>query len=118
MDSILISIKKLLGIAEDYTAFDDDIIIHINSVFSILTQLGVGPENGFSIIDEREVWSDYSDDLNTIQMIKSYIYLKVKKLFDPPQSGILTNSNDALIQELEWRINVAVDPKKEVPPNV
>lgn len=118
MDSILTSIKKLLGIAEGYTAFDTDIIIHINSVFSILTQLGVGPSTGFSISDESAEWDDYLDDQALIEMVKSYMYLKVKKLFDPPQSGIVTNANDALIQELEWRINVAVDPQEEVSSNV
>lgn len=117
MDSILTSIKKLLGITENYTAFDADIIIHINSVFSILTQLGVGPEEGFFIIDDKETWDDYLDDQILLEMVKSYMYLKVKKFFDPPQSGIVTNANDALIQELEWRINVTVDPKKEVSPN-
>lgn len=118
MDSILTSIKKLLGIAENYTDFDTDIIININSVFSILTQLGVGPESGFAITDDSETWDDYLGDQTLIEMVKSYMYLKVKKMFDPPQSGIVTNSNDALIAELEWRINVAVDPKKEVPSNV
>lgn len=118
MDSILKSIKKLLGIDESYTVFDTDVMIHINSVFSILTQLGVGPESGFAITGATETWSDYLDDEAILEMVKSYMYLKVKKMFDPPQSGIVTNSNDALIAELEWRINVAVDPKREVPNNV
>lgn len=118
MDSILTSIKKLLGIAEEYSEFDTDIIININSVFSILTQLGVGPEEGFAITDETATWDDYLGDQTLLEMVKSYMYLKVKKFFDPPQSGIVTNANDALIQELEWRINVTVDPQKEVPPNV
>ena len=105
-DSILTSIKKLLGIDEAYTHFDSDLIMHINSVFMILTQLGVGPESGFSITDSDAVWSDFISNANSVEAVKSYIYLKVKLMFDPPLSGTVTGS----ISELEWRLNVAVDP--------
>lgn len=109
-ESILTSIKKLLGITEDYTQFDQDIIMHINSVFNILTQIGVGPSTGFSISDKETTWTDYISDLSLIEMVKSYIYLKVRILFDPPTTGILMDAMQKQILELEWRLSVQVDP--------
>ena len=109
MDSILTSIKKLLGIAEDYTQFDDDIITHINTVFLNLTQLGVGPEEGFSIEDDVASWDDFIEDNVQLQAVKSYMYLKVKLLFDPPLSTSVVESMNRMIAELEWRLNVAVE---------
>lgn len=107
--SILTSIKKMLGIAEDYTEFDEDIITHINSVFLNLTQLGVGPEEGFMIENDTAVWEDFIDDSIQLQAVKTYMYLKVKLLFDPPLSSSVTESFTRMIAELEWRLNVAVD---------
>ena len=107
--SILTSIKKMLGVAEDYTEFDEDIITHINSVFLNLTQLGVGPEEGFMIEDDTAVWEDFIDDSIKLQAVKTYMYLKVKLLFDPPLSSSVTESFTRTIAELEWRLNVAVD---------
>lgn len=107
--SILTSIKKMLGVAEDYTEFDEDIITHINSVFLNLTQLGVGPEEGFMIEDDTSVWEDFINDSIQLQAIKTYMYLKVKLLFDPPLSSSVTESFTRMIAELEWRLNVAVD---------
>lgn len=109
MESILTSIKKLLGIAEEYTQFDDDIIIHINSVFLNLTQLGVGPSEGFLIEDDTATWDDFIGDSNQLQAVKSYVYLKVKLLFDPPLSSSVAESMNRMISELEWRLNVAVE---------
>ena len=111
MESILTSIKKLLGISEEYTQFDDDLIMHINSVFLNLTQLGVGPKEGFVIEDDSSVWSDFVDIYNNVQLnaIKTYIYLKIKLLFDPPLSSSVVESINRMISELEWRLNVAVD---------
>lgn len=109
MDSILTSIKKLLGISEDYTQFDDDIIMHINTVFLNLTQLGVGPEEGFLIEDDVAEWEDFIEDNAQLQAVKSYVYLKVKLLFDPPLSSSVIESMNRMIAELEWRLNVAVD---------
>lgn len=117
MESILTSIKKLLGIAEGYTHFDDDIIIHINSVFSILNQLGVGPTKGFFIEDDSSTWLDFVSDDSVIQFVKTYVYLKVKLIFDPPQSSAVMEAMNRQISELEWRINVAVDPSEEVNQN-
>ncbi len=110
MDSILTSIKKLLGIAEKYEHFDTDIIMHINSAFSVLTQLGVGPPEGFRIEDNSAEWSDFLQD-NRLDFIKTYIHLKVKLVFDPPLSSAVIESINRQISELEWRINVSVDPK-------
>lgn len=109
MESILTSIKKLLGITEDYEHFDPDIIMHINSVFMILTQLGVGPSEGFVIEDELAKWTDFTEDTTKIEAVKTYIYLKVKLLFDPPSSGVVTESINRTIGELEWRLNVAAE---------
>lgn len=109
MDSILTSIKKLLGIAEEYTQFDEDIIMHINTVFLNLTQLGVGPEEGFAIENDAASWEDFINDNTQLQAVKTYVYLKVKLLFDPPLSSSVIESMNRMIAELEWRLNVAVD---------
>lgn len=109
MESILTSIKKLLGIEEEYTQFDADIIMHINTVFLNLTQLGVGPVEGFFIEDDTAIWEDFIGDSNQLQAVKTYVYLKVKLLFDPPLSSSVTESMNRMIAELEWRLNVAVD---------
>lgn len=109
--SILTSIKKLLGLAEEDTSFDKDIIMHINTVFNILAQLGVGPANGFSIEDDSSVWNDYLGEAANLELIKSYIYMKVRLMFDPPTSSVLADALNKNISELEWRINVTVDPK-------
>lgn len=111
MESILTSIKKLLGIAEEYEHFDVDIIMHINSAFSVLTQLGVGPEEGFRIEDASAVWSDFLYDDPRLEMVRTYVYLKVKLVFDTTSSSsAVIESINRQIQELEWRINVTVDP--------
>lgn len=114
MESILASVKKTLGIDEVHTGFDEDIILHINSVFAILQQMGVGPENGFSISDDSTIWSDYIADVNQLNFVKSYIYLKVRLLFDPPVSSGAIESINKLISELEWRLFVATDPIEEI----
>lgn len=111
MDSILTSIKKLLGIEASYEHFDSDLIMHINSVFMILTQLGVGPPEGFAVEDSSATWDDYISDAAKLQSVKSYVYLKVKLLFDPPLSGIVVEAMNRMISELEWRLNVEVDPQ-------
>lgn len=110
-ESILTSIKKLLGIDENYTHFDADIVMHINSVFSILTQMGVGPANGFSISGKDETWSAFiADKPNIFSLVKSYIYMKVRLLFDPPLSSAAIESINRQISEFEWRLFVAADP--------
>lgn len=112
-DSILNSVKKLLGITEDYTHFDADIITHINSVFVILSQLGVGSENGFAISDASAVWSDFLPDRSNLELVKSYMYLKVRLLFDPPQSSAVMDAINRSIGEFEFRLNVETESKNE-----
>ena len=109
MDSILTSIKKLLGITEEYEHLDQDIIIHINSVFMILTQMGVGPEDGFVIKDSTATWNDFTNDNRAIESVKTYMYLKVKLLFDPPASSSVMEAINRSINDIEWRLNFAVD---------
>jgi hypothetical protein len=110
MESVLTSIKKMLGIAEEYTHFDGDLIMHINSVLSILTQIGVGPSEGFSIEDKTAVWTDFIPESSKLEFVKSYTYMKVKLLFDPPLSSAVIESTNRMTSELEWRIQVATDP--------
>lgn len=107
-DSILTSIKKLLGIPEDYDPFDTDIIMHINTVFFSLNQIGIGT-SGFTISDKTTTWEDYLPEVTNLEAVKSYIYLKVRLLFDPPTSSVITDSINRQINELEWRLNVAAE---------
>lgn len=108
-DSILTSIKKLLGITEECIDFDADIIIHINSVLMILTQLGVGPSEGFFIEDKNDYWDDFLEDIEQLESVKTYVYLKVRLIFDPPSSSAVIESFNRTISELEWRLNVAAE---------
>jgi len=108
-NSILQSVKKMLGINPEYEEFDVDIILHINSVFSILSQIGAGPASGFMISDGSATWADYMEDSPELNNIKSYMYLKVRLLFDPPQNSAITKVIETQVTELEYRINYAVD---------
>lgn len=107
--SILNSTKKVLGLAEDYTAFDMDVIMHINTVFLSLNQLGVGPSAGFMIMDDTETWDTYlGEDLN-LNAVKTYMFLKVKMVFDPPQTSYLITAMEKQIEQLEFRLMVNQD---------
>ena len=108
-DSILTSTKKILGIEEDYTAFDLDIMIHINAAFSTLTQLGVGPEEGFMIEDKLATWDAFLGTDPRLNPVKQYVYLRVKYVFDPPQSVYAVTAMKEQIQEHEWRLNVQME---------
>ena len=112
-DSILDSVKKDLGIKFDYINFDPDIIMGINTAFSVLTQLGVGPKAGFSITDRSTEWSEYLLNDPRLNMVKTYVAKKTKLFFDPPTNGPLSEAFNKTLNELEWRINVAVDPEEE-----
>lgn len=103
--SILATTKKILGIAEDYTAFDLDIVTHINSVFSTLQQLGIGPATGFAIEDAAPTWEDYLGTDLQLNSIKTYIYLRVRLLFDPPPTSYGINALQEQVKELEWRLS-------------
>ena len=109
MDSILTSIKKLLGMDADYTAFDTDVIIHINTALAILCQLGVGPDKRFRIRDDSATWQDFVGEDTRLDDVKDYVYLKVKLLFDPPSSSAAIQSTESLISEIEWRLNVTAE---------
>ena len=117
IESILISIKKLLGIDADYEHFDTDLIMHINTVFMILHQMGVGTAEPFSIEDEGATWDQFLEDKKDLQAVKTYIALKVKLVFDPPTSSAHLQAINDTIKELEWRLYSAsssdnFDPKK------
>jgi len=119
--SILTSTKKVLGIAESYTAFDLDVITHINAAFSILYQLGIGPTDGFMIEDETTEWDEFNVPMRHLNLIKTYVYLKVSMLFDPPATSFLIEAKTKQIAEYEWRLNTfreydldPTDPMSEV----
>lgn len=111
MDSILNSTKKLLGLAEDYDAFDRDVIIAINAALFTLTQLGVGPADGFRISSADEVWSDFIGDSIDLEAVKEYVYMKSRLAFDPPVNSSVLQSLKDLCDEYEFRLNVQVDPR-------
>lgn len=105
MESILTSIKSLLGISEDTTAFDGDVLAGINAAFFTLTQLGIGPPEGFLVTDSTETWSDFYMDRAALGGIKQYVFLKTKLAFDPPDHGYVMTQYESIIKELEWRLN-------------
>ena len=111
-DSILMTIRKLVCGNPYADHFDTDLLVHINACFSILNQLGIGPENGFVVTDETQSWSSYIADNYILNMVKTYVTLKVKKIFDPPLTSSVLEAMDKEISQLEWRLNVAVDPIK------
>ena len=106
MDSILDSTKKILGLDPEYDVFDVDIISHINSAFFTLNQLGVGPAEGFMILDNTSPWTWFSEGVVNLNAVKTYVYLRVRLLFDPPQTSFAISAMEKQIQELEWRLNV------------
>lgn len=113
MESILTSIKKMLGIAEEYTQYDPDIIMHINSVFTTLAQLGVGPSKAFYIEDETAEWVDFIPDLTNLHGIKTYMYMRVRIVFDSASMGAATlAAYKEQIAEWEWRLNVIAETEE------
>ena len=113
-ESILLSVKKMLGLDQEYDVFDPELIIHINTVFGTLHQLGVGPEDQFRITGDSETWSEFDTEGEQIDEVKTYIYLRVRLLFDPPSSSFVLSSFKEQIQELEWRLNVKADEIKGI----
>lgn len=111
-ESILLTIKKMLGLDPDYKAFDVDIITHINTTFATLQQIGVGPEDGFVINGEDETWFWYLQGDKRLESVKTYIYLKVRMLFDPPANSNLANALTSTASELEWRLNFTHEETK------
>lgn len=109
MESILLLIKEMLGPSAEDPHFDPQIITHINTVFMDLTQMGVGPEDGFIIEDETSVWTDFIPDNKKLAAVKSYVYLRVRLLFDPPASATVVEAINRDIDRYEWRLNHAVE---------
>lgn len=105
-ESILTETKKVLGIAEDAEAFDQDIRMHINSAFGTLNQLGLGPEGGFEVEDETQTWADFLVTDLTLSPVKTYVHLRVKLIFDPPPNSWSITAMQSQIEQLEWRLNV------------
>jgi hypothetical protein len=116
-DSILKTTKRLLGLGEDYTPFDAEIVLHINSVFPTLAQLGVGPSNGFMILDDTATWEDFIGEDKSLNSVITYMGLKVKMLFDPPATSFAIGAYEKQIEEFEWRMNVQRESKEWVNPN-
>ena len=114
--SILETTKKLLGLTKDYTAFDTDIIVHINTVFSNLTQMGVGPDDGFTITGYEQEWDDFvTSNSKKTQQIQTYVYLKVKMMFDPSANSNITEAINKTLAELEYRLFIEEDLSKSLP---
>lgn len=112
-NSILNTVKKAVGLMPEYDAFDDVLIMHINSVFMILSQVGVGPKNGFRIEDASDEWDDYlTDETENLEAVKSYICLKVRLLFDPPSSSTHMQAIKDSVSEFEWRLNIEAEESK------
>jgi hypothetical protein len=107
-DSILDTTKKLLGFESDYTAFDLDIITHINSVFSTLQSLGVGPSEGFMITDKEAIWDEFTG-LDNLNSVKSYMFMRVRLMFDPPTTSFHLDSLKKMAEEIEWRLHVQAE---------
>ncbi len=112
-DSILVSIKKMLGLDDEYTPFDVDVIVHINSVLMTLTQLGIGPEEGFEINDYNETWSDFLTNETLLGSVKTFVYLNVKMLFDPPTNSFVMEAMKKQAEEIGWRLNVQAESVKK-----
>jgi len=110
MGSILADIKGYVGLSEAQdTLFDKDIIMHVNTAFSFLSQLGVGPANGFFISDVTQTWDEFTTDVKVIGFVKTYIFIKVKLMFDPPQTSFVLDALDRQLQQVEWRLSVQVE---------
>ena len=105
VNSILTSTKKILGVGADYSAFDIDIITHINSSLSIISQIGIGPDTGFFIVDDEAEWSDIGLPDNQLALLRTYVYLKVRMLFDPPSTSFVIDAMNKQIAEHEARLS-------------
>lgn len=115
--SILKSTKKILGLAPEFTVFDQDVLTHINTAFSTLTQLGVGPRDGYMIEDDTALWEDYWVDNEHFNAVKTYIYLRVRLVFDPPATSYAIGALEKQLLELEWRLNVEREETQWVDPD-
>ena len=112
-ESILKTIKQLIGCPDDFEQFDSDLIVHINSAFATLTQLGVGPKEGYRITGVDNVWNEFEDDPQKLSLIKDYVYIKTRLLFDPPTTGSLMDSLKEELKEMKWRLYILYYPISE-----
>ena len=110
MDSILISIKSMLGVQEEFTGFDGTIMSAINTAIFSLNQVGIGPVDGMTVVSTDQTWSELYDGVSNLEAVKSYIYLKTKLIFDPPATSFLLQSIDSQMTEALWRLSIEVEP--------
>jgi len=110
MDSILTAVKQMLGLPEEYIPFDETVMMHINSTFLELHQLGVGPKDGFQIVGKEDLWEDFVIDPLLIGYLKTYMFMKVKLIFDPPTTSFLLDAIDRQINQIQWRMTAHVEP--------
>ena len=108
-NSILDSVKKMIGLSDGYTIFDDDLIMDINAVFNVLRQLGIGSEDGFAISSSSDLWTDFLPEGSKLNMIKPYVYAKVRLMFDPPQNSTITQALKDVVDEFEFRARMDVE---------
>ena len=117
IDSILDSIKQQLGIGLDDTSFDKELVLHINGALMVMTQLGVGPDEGFRITGVNETWAQFLGDRTDLELVKSDVFLRVKLIFDPPTNSFLVNAINDQIKENDWRIEVWHEPGNHIEPD-
>ena len=116
-NSILQNTKKVLGIAPDYTVFDEDILMHINTTLGTLTQIGLGPAEGFRVQDADATWEDFLGDDLRLLSVKTYVYLRVRLLFDPPATSFTIEALERQLREIEWRLSVTRESDAWIDPD-
>ena len=114
-DSILVSIKKMLGLDYEYTPFDSDVLTHINSALMTLCQMGIGPREGFIVTDYSQTWRDFITNRVMIGAVKTYVYLQVKMLFDPPTNSYVMDAMKTQSEQILWRLNVQAESAERMP---
>ena len=115
IESILASIKKMLGLDDNYTPFDADVLIHINSAFMTLCQMGIGPKEGFTVTDNSQTWGDFLTNNVMLGGVKTWVYLQVKMLFDPPSNSFVMDTYKTQAEQILWRLNVQAESVEEMP---
>lgn len=114
-EGILASIKKMLGLEEDYTPFDVDVLIHINNAFMTLCQMGIGPKEGFNVSGYEETWTDFLTNNVMLGGVKTWVYLQVKMIFDPPANSFVMDAYKTQAEQILWRLNVQAESVEEMP---
>lgn len=114
-DSILATIKKMLGLDDEYTPFDMDIVVHINAAFMTLCQMGVGPKDGFEVRNYEQTWDDFLINHVMLGAVKTWVYLQVKMAFDPPTNSFVMDAMKTQSDQILWRLNVQAESVEEMP---